>query len=1454
MNASFPTPAGAPDRASALPRPSRSKSTRILLVAERLASDLARGRPIASEQLRASMRSAFGGSDASGAWVWRDVYEACEAAQVLFLRRYGPAMRRQALTPADLLSMVSRVAALLPTQTRRSDESQAFQQFSTPIDLAFVAAFAAGLTQDDLVLEPSAGTGLLAIFAEGAGARPALNELAGVRADLLEVLFPQTDVTRHDAAQIHDRLDPVIRPTVVLMNPPFSVAAHVDGKVRDAAMRHLSSAFARLADGGRLVAITGAGFAPDSASWREAFIALQERGRVVFSAPIDGRVFARHGTTVETRLTVIDKVPASDPARIPASQAMASDLATLLTWIARDVPARAAHAPASRAPISSAPIPVRPPARPQRSLPSPAPHRGEPAAAELTYETIDWTPSDGDLLSDAIYEGYALQSIRIPGAKPHPTLLVQSAAMASVAPPKPTYRPRLPETIVTDGLLSDAQLESVVYAGEAHAGHLAGSWTVDASWDVVSAAPDDAEHAVRFRRGWFLGDGTGAGKGRQVAGILLDNWLQGRRRALWVSKSDKLLEDAQRDWSALGQERLLITPLSRFRQGTAIRLDEGILFTTYATLRSQERERKASRVQQIVDWLGKDFDGVVVFDEAHAMANAAGGKTERGEQAASQQGRAGLRLQHALPDARILYVSATGATTVENLAYAQRLGLWGAKDFPFANRAEFVAAIEDGGVAAMEVLARDLKALGLYAARSLSYEGVVYELVEHALTAEQIRIYDAYAQAFQIIHNNLKAAMKAANIRSERGTLNGQAMSAALSAFESSKQRFFNHLITAMKTPTLIAAIKRDLGAGHAAVIQIVSTGEALLERRLADIPTQDWSDIQVDVTPREYVLDYLLHSFPTQLFEPFTDADGNLSSRPVFSDGQPVQCREAVERRDRMIEHLAALAPVQSALDQIVQRFGADQVAEVTGRSRRIVRKASKDGFDRLAVENRLAAANLSETQAFMDDEKRILVFSDAGGTGRSYHAELSARNTRLRVHYLLEAGWRADAAIQGLGRTNRTNQAQPPLFRPVSTDVKAEKRFLSTIARRLDTLGAITKGQRQTGGQGLFRADDNLESIYARAALRQFYLHLFNGKIDGCSLQTFETATGLSLTDCDGTLKEEAPPITTFLNRLLALTIAMQNRLFEAFEAILRAKVEGAIVSGHYDAGVETVRADKMRVIERRTVHVHEATGAETRIFMIERQDRNQPLSLEDAFERATEKGARLLRNARSGRVAVQVAAPSLMLDDGQVEKRVRLIRLMERHTIGLDALAQTHWEEIDRESFAAAWETELAEVPAFTTSTFHVVTGLLLPIWKRIPDETCKVYRLQTDEGERVIGRLISPAALSALYRNLGQSDVPRLRAGDAWTAVLERASVLQLADGLQLRRARVMNEHRVELTGFTEGMRERLRAMGLFSEIIAWKLRFFVPVGAEGPKILARLIELYPLIGVADRDAA
>ena len=818
--------------------------------------------------LRNAMEEAFGGSDAEGLWTWKLAYEATEAAQVLFLRKYGRAMRDKAASPEAMLAMLSRLASLLPTQTRRSEESQALQQFSTPLPLAWVASIAAGIKPDDTVLEPSAGTGMLAIFAEISDAHLALNEIAETRAALLHRLFPEAVMSRHDAASIDDRLEGDIIPSIILMNPPFSAAVNVNGRAHEGDFHHVCSALARLPQGGRLVAITGHNFPVEKLS-----------GAVRFTCTIDGSVYSKHGTSFETRLTVVDKSPESiTPPDLP----QAEHVADLLAHITEHVPPRMDVC--GKIGLGAA-KPVRAPkAAPAGRKAGAGTISPAPEAIELAYEPVEWKPAEGADLSDAIYEGYTVQSIHIPGAAPHPTKLVQSAAMASVAPPHPSYRPHVPPHIIHDGILSGAQLESVIYAGEAHSGHLAGAWIVDETGDNLHAAPDGAEDAVRFRRGWFLGDGTGCGKGRQVAGVILDNWIKGRRKSLWISKSDKLIEDARRDWSALGGEPLLIQPLSRFKSGAPVRLLEGILFCTYATLRNEPR------LKQIVDWLGhapdsetgSAFDGVIVFDEAHAMANAAGGKSERGEQLASQQGRAGLRLQRALPDARIVYVSATGATDVRNLAYAERLGLWGGADFPFANRAEFIEAVEAGGVAAMEILARDMKSLGLYTARSLSYDGVEIEIVEHALTAAQIEIYDAYAQGFQVIHQNLKAALKAAGITGESRTLNGQAKSAALSVFESSKQRFFAAMLTGMKVATLIKSIERDLAAGHAAIVQIVSTGEAILDRRLSEIPAAEWADLNVDLSPRDIVLTYLQHAFPTQLYEPYTDEDGNLRSRPL--------------------------------------------------------------------------------------------------------------------------------------------------------------------------------------------------------------------------------------------------------------------------------------------------------------------------------------------------------------------------------------------------------------------------------------------------------------------------------------------------------------------------------------------------------------------------------------------
>ncbi len=1398
-----------------------------LAAARALSTHLARSRRLDRKLVAGVMTTAFGSSDAEAGWSWRDAYDAIEVATVLQIRRLAPQVGRLEDAPAEIAALLESVSALGLTHARRSEEQVALDQFSTPPQLAALAVLAAQVRPGDTVLEPSAGTGLLAVVAEACGGLLTLNELAPGRAALLDGLFALAKPSRHDARHLPDLLTQSGAFDVVVCNPPFS-----------ALQSHLIAALKVLAEGGRLSAVVPMAALMDGALTR----VLQRHGVVVGAAAFPSGAFAKHGTSVETGLLVMDQAA---PQPWDGRVHQPDDLEAMAGIVAR-LPPRGSAKPRVRATLDAAAY--RGPR--DRALASPG---GRLAflsgATPLAYEVRAWR-SEGRAVG--LYQAHALARIVLPDPRPHPSPLVESGPMASVAPPAPTYRPFLPPAMRGEGRLSDAQTETVIYAGEAHGAWLPGRFRRGESpHETVLAREEDAE-AVRFRRGFFLGDGTGCGKGRQIAAIIADNMAQGRVRALWLSRNDALLEDARRDWAAIGGGAQDLVPLWRWKQGEGVRLDRGVLFTTYATLRQPARGGRPSRLDQIVTWLGEDFDGVIAFDEAHAMANAAGdGKGARGTKKASLQGMAGLALQNRLPDARVLYVSATGATTAENLAYAARLGLWGGPEAPFLSRADFLDAMDRGGVAAMELVARELKALGLYVARSLSFEGVDYAPLIHPLTSDDIRIWDAWADAFQMIHANLAEALKATGLSDAEGKPKSpMAASAVHSAFEGAKLRFFGHLLAGLKAPSLIASIRDDLAAERSAVVQIVSTNEAVLERRLSSVPPEEWNNLSIDLTPREYVLDYLREAFPIHLMDAVEDDDGGVTLVPVMNEGRPVVSREALERRQFLLTRMACLPAVPGVLDALLEAFGTDAVAEITGRSRRVV---VRDG--RRVVERRGASAARAETDAFMSGRKRVLIFSDAGGTGRSYHADLSAPNQQRRVHYLVEPGWRADAAIQGLGRSHRTHQASAPLFRPVATDIQGEKRFTSTIARRLDSLGALTRGERRTAGAGLFRAEDNLESPWARRALLVFYGALAFGELPSMTLEAFMAKTSLKLLDADGGLKpsDALPPIHTFLNRLLALRIADQNALFADFDRILSSLLERAAASGDLDRGLEDIEAEELEVTDQEVIRTDVSTGAETALVTFSLKVRREVLRSDEALGWAEDVVHQLVVNEKSGRAAIAEVGLTTTTDDDRLVAAVRLVRPDDRQTMPEKAFEESSWKAVETADWRRVWDEEVAGTDPWRTRDLTLATGLLLPIWGRLPARGCSVRRVRAPDGRRWLGRVLDPVQARALKSALGLTEV-----GEAWidgaktaAILLDRNVQLSLEGGLWLKRARVMDRWRIEVVGGRTD-RDALAALGCFVEIIAFTPRVFVPV--DRPELVEAVLRRHPVQTVLDGAAA
>jgi C-terminal domain on Strawberry notch homologue len=615
-----------------------------------------------------------------------------------------------------------------------------------------------------------------------------------------------------------------------------------------------------------------------------------------------------------------------------------------------------------------------------------------------------------------------------------------------------------------------------------------------------------------------------------------------------------------------------------------------------------------------------------------------------------------------------------------------------------------------------------------------------------------------------------------------------------------------------------------------------------------------------LDVSPREILMQYLENSFPVHRYESFVDEDGNEGTRIVLdSAGNPVVDQEAARMRDELLDGVGAFKIPESPLDMIINHFGHEQVAEATGRTQRVIEKENDEGERKKMRERRQpATANAVEARAFQDGKKKILVFSDAGGTGRSYHANRNDPNQNKRVHYLLQAGWRADKAIQGLGRTHRTNQASAPTYRLVEIDaVRAQRRFITTIARRLDQLGALTRGQRQAGSAGLFKAADNLESNEAVEALDQFFGDLSSARIEDLNQKEVMTQLGYfnereeerRRQEGKEAKKFETPPMSQFLNRLLSLNVDMQAKVFDAFDDRLQKKVEQVVREGTLDVGVENYPATHIAAKSENVVYREPSTGAEAKHVVVNAKVNTERKTLAEA--NARQKPLYYVRNTETGRVrAVYSWTDRTDATTGRVESQVKVqgpggAKFMTPYAANPEAYG-SKYERITETEAARLWQEEFDELPMHRETEQHFVAGAFLPIWDRLPGDKPKIYRLHLEDGRTIVARHIPPKKVAETLRKLGIDHQKQAASADDLHERLKTGQIrAELVNGWKLKPARVQGEPRIELIGPSGYHFAELEKDGVMRERIQYDTRFFIPTGEAGAKVIARIIKERPV---------
>jgi hypothetical protein len=1033
----------------------------------------------------------------------KEAQEALEAAIVQHARSIAAA-------GDDTRSTFDKMVALYNSQPNlnvRTSTSVQNQAYSTPAPLAYLASRMAGIEPSTVVLEPTAGTGMLLMQANPKSA--VVNELNPDRAALLEAQgFKVTtrDATMSIAAPGH--MDAVIA------NPPFGGLHDDGGKTRKVEVDgfkigqvdHLIAARAleAMKDNGRAVLILGANKASGGMSEddRVFFNWLYSNYDVRTHFEVDGSMYTRQGAGWPVRVIEIAGRKSSNE-----HAPRAGTIERVDTWdkvyeryeqsldAGRPTDRNGAAGPVGTGNASPGQVRVSRPAdgkaagdggreprggaartgdepgsgagtvddrragkpgrvgradRKQRLDEQPAAQGGLPAAGKLGEGGGDKparAPRDGGLTSED--NQFQVQYVPRSSRKDSGVLIPINMAQP------------LQEAL--------SALEDSVGDIDKFAAKELGYASIDEMHDALMGLQVDsvaaAIHQIKAGKAIIIADQTGIGKGRQAAAII--RWaVKNNIVPVFTTAKPELFSDMYSDLGDIGShdvapfilnanepittadgQKVHETTIGQRTRALKAMMNGALPEGRNALFMTYSQINSEAYAEKRAAILALASNAIFILDESH---NASG------------ESNTGEYIKSLLDQARgTVYLSATYAKRPDNMPLYFKTDMGEA----VSDDESLMQAMESGGLPLQTVVSNNLVKSGQMFRRERSYDGVNIEtVVDTANAKKHVDLSDRTTSALRAIvaadkmfHNVFVKEMQD-RLAEEGKAVNDVAGNKSSSSvdhtqFSSVVHNFVRQMLLGLKADQAADRAIEALKSGKKALIALENTMGSFLGEYASN------NGIGVGESLGQF--DYrtvLSRALERSRYIVEKDEQGNKEKKfislPMLDDAT----RAAYNRAQEIIDYLDLSTPV-SPIDWMRKRLtdAGYKVAEITGRD------LSVDYSD--PAKPKLGQVDLLEqndkvrtTRLFNAGQLDAIILNVSGSTGISLHASEKFSDQRKRKMIVAQPAQDINIFMQMLGRIHRTGQVALPEYDILATDLPAERRPAALLSRKMKSLNANT------------------------------------------------------------------------------------------------------------------------------------------------------------------------------------------------------------------------------------------------------------------------------------------------------------------------------------------------------------------------------------------------------------